>query len=66
MQPTDFVNLTLKARGVYVAMGVNESMDYAKVKEAILAKYEINEAMYHQRFREPDVRPGETLRELYH
>lgn len=35
--------LTGKAKGAYVAMDVNESMDYDNFKEAILAKYEINE-----------------------
>ena len=58
--------LTGKARSAYVAMDVNESMDYDNVKEAILAKYEINEEMYRQRFREPHIQPGETPRELYH
>ena len=57
-------HLSGKARSAYVAMDINESMDYDNVKEAILAKYEMNEEMYRQRFREPDVRPGETPREL--
>uniref|UniRef100_A0A3Q3LAW0 SCAN box domain-containing protein n=1 Tax=Labrus bergylta TaxID=56723 RepID=A0A3Q3LAW0_9LABR len=55
-----------KARSAYVAMAVNDSMDYDKVKEAILAKSEINEEMYRQRFRDPETHPGETPRELYH
>ncbi len=58
-------HLSGKARSAYVAMDMNEAMDYDSVKEAILAKYEINEEMYRQRFREPDIRPGETPRELY-
>ncbi|XP_071321134.1 uncharacterized protein [Trachinotus anak] len=58
-------HLSGKARGAYVAMDMGDSMDYDNVKEAILAKYEINEEMYRQRFREPDIRPGETPRELY-
>ncbi|KAL2085987.1 hypothetical protein ACEWY4_019307 [Coilia grayii] len=57
--------LTEKARNAYVAMDINESMDYAKVKEAILQKYEINEEVYRRRFREPDIRQGESPRELY-
>lgn len=48
-----------------MAMDMNESMDYDSVKEAILAKYEINEEMYRQRFQEQDIYPGETPRELY-
>uniref|UniRef100_A0A3Q3GKU4 CCHC-type domain-containing protein n=1 Tax=Labrus bergylta TaxID=56723 RepID=A0A3Q3GKU4_9LABR len=59
-------HLTGKARSAYVAMDVNDSVDYDKVKEAILAKYEINEEMYRQRFRDPETHPGETPRELYH
>ncbi|KAL2095443.1 hypothetical protein ACEWY4_010162 [Coilia grayii] len=57
--------LTGKARSAYVAMDVGQSMDYDRVKEAILAKYEINAEVYRRRFREPDVRVGETPRELY-
>ncbi|KAL2082913.1 hypothetical protein ACEWY4_020686 [Coilia grayii] len=55
-----------RARAAYVAMDIEEAMDYDKVKEAILMKYEINEEIYRERFREPDIRPGETPRELYH
>ena len=57
--------LTGKARSAYVAMDINHAMEYDRVKEAILLKYEINEEVYRRRFREPDVRPGETPRELY-
>ncbi len=57
--------LSGKARSAYVAMDMNQAMDYDRVKEAILIKYEINEEEYRRRFREPDVRPGETPRELY-
>ncbi|KAL2102153.1 hypothetical protein ACEWY4_001321 [Coilia grayii] len=46
-------------------MDPDHSMDYDHVKEAILHKYEINEETYRRRFREPDIRPGETPRELY-
>ena len=46
-------------------MYINHAMDYDRVKEAILNKYEINEEVYRRRFHEPDVRPGETPRELY-
>ncbi|KAK7902112.1 hypothetical protein WMY93_018881 [Mugilogobius chulae] len=58
-------HLTGRARAAFVAMDMFESMNYDKVREAILAKYEINEEMYRLRFREPDHRPGETPRELY-
>lgn len=37
--------LSGKARSAYVVMDINESMDYDNVKEAILAKYEINEGI---------------------
>ncbi|XP_055020148.1 uncharacterized protein LOC129411887 [Boleophthalmus pectinirostris] len=57
--------LTGKARAAYVAMDFEESCNYKKVKEAILMKYEINEDVYRQRFREPDLQPGETPREFY-
>ena len=57
--------LTGRARAAYVAMDILEAMDYSKVREAILSKYEISEEIYRQRFRDPDVRPGETPKELY-
>ena len=57
--------LTVRARAAYVAMDILEAMDYSKVREAILSKYEISEEIYRQRFRDPDVRPGETPKELY-
>ena len=58
-------HLSGKARSAYVAMDINDSMDYARVREAILEKYEINEEVYRRRFREPDVRTGESPKELY-
>ena len=57
--------LSGKARSAFVAMDMNDSMDYAKVKEAVLAKYEINEEVYRRGFREPDICSGETPKELY-
>ena len=57
--------LTGRARAAYVAMDILEAMDYSKVREAILSKYEISKEIYKQRFRDPDVRPGETPKELY-
>lgn len=41
------------------------ALDYDRVKEAILNKYEINEEVYRRWFQELDVRPGETPWELY-
>jgi hypothetical protein len=57
--------LTGKARSAYVAMNMDHATDYNRVKEAILHKYSINEEVYRRRFREPDIRPGESPRELY-
>ncbi|XP_054650782.1 uncharacterized protein LOC129191438 [Dunckerocampus dactyliophorus] len=57
--------LTGKARAAYVAMAFEDSCNYKSVKEAILTKYEINEDVYRQRFREPDIQSGETPREFY-
>lgn len=58
-------HLTGKARAAYVAMDPSHTMNYDRVREAILQKFEINEETYRRRFREPDVKPGETPRELY-
>ncbi|XP_036066885.1 uncharacterized protein LOC112138883 isoform X2 [Oryzias melastigma] len=58
-------HLTGKARAAYVAMAAGDSLDYRSVKEAILAKYAINEDVYRQRFREPDVQPNESPKEFY-
>ncbi|KAL2103340.1 hypothetical protein ACEWY4_000208 [Coilia grayii] len=62
--PSPMLYLTGKARNAYVAMDINESMDYIKVT-TILQKYEINEEVYRRRFREPDIWQGESPRELY-
>ncbi|XP_036006817.1 uncharacterized protein LOC118567000 [Fundulus heteroclitus] len=43
--------LTGKARTAYVLMDMADSEDYEKVKEAILAKYEITADTYRRRFR---------------
>lgn len=43
--------LSGRARSAYVAMDMNQAMDYDRVKEAILNKYEINEEVYRRRFR---------------
>ncbi|XP_026010619.1 uncharacterized protein LOC113013700 [Astatotilapia calliptera] len=57
--------LTGKARGAYVHMDIDDSLDYDKVKSAILPKYDINPETYRQRFRSLDVQPDESPRELY-
>ncbi|XP_078793179.1 uncharacterized protein LOC144987743 [Oryzias latipes] len=57
--------LTGKARSAYVLMDFDDSEDYEKVKEVILAKYEITAETYRKRFRALDINPGETPRELY-
>ncbi|KAL4007477.1 hypothetical protein ACER0C_001329 [Sarotherodon galilaeus] len=57
--------LTGKARSAYVHMDIADSEVYDKVKDAILAKYEITADTYRRRFRALDIHPGETPRELY-
>ncbi|KAL2080771.1 hypothetical protein ACEWY4_024564 [Coilia grayii] len=43
--------LTGKARAAYVARDIHDTMDYAKVKDAILNKFEIDHDTYRHRFR---------------
>ncbi|KAL4008578.1 hypothetical protein ACER0C_002430 [Sarotherodon galilaeus] len=57
--------LTGKARTAYILMDLTDSENYDKVKEAILAKYEIIADTYRRCFRSLNVEPGETPRELY-
>ncbi|KAL2077928.1 hypothetical protein ACEWY4_025613 [Coilia grayii] len=54
-----------KARAAYVAMNVEDSQDYDRVKQAILRKYEISEETYRQRFRSDTILEGETAKELH-
>ncbi|KAL2096319.1 hypothetical protein ACEWY4_008467 [Coilia grayii] len=56
--------LTGKARAAYVAMDIHDTMDYAKVKDAILNKFEIDHDTYRHRFRSMTLMDGETAREL--
>ncbi|KAK7880059.1 hypothetical protein WMY93_033267 [Mugilogobius chulae] len=57
--------LTGKARSAYVVMDMKDAEDYDKVKDAILAKYEITSETYRRRFRSLHIEPNETPRELY-
>ncbi|XP_023205139.1 uncharacterized protein LOC111612249 [Xiphophorus maculatus] len=56
--------LTGKARSAYVNMDVDDSLEYEKVKAAILQKYDINPETYRQRFRCLDSL-DESPKELY-
>ncbi|KAG5842438.1 hypothetical protein ANANG_G00177650 [Anguilla anguilla] len=47
--------LTGEARSAYVAMEIEHSNDYHKVKESILTKYEITANTYHQCFSSLDI-----------
>ncbi|XP_051794916.1 uncharacterized protein LOC127530951 [Acanthochromis polyacanthus] len=57
--------LTGKARSAFVQMDIRYSDDYEKVKDAILAKYEITDETYRRRFRSLKIEPDETPWELY-
>lgn len=56
--------LTGKARAAYVAMDIEETMDYVKVKNAVMHKYEINAESYRLRFRSSKLEDDETPKEL--
>ena len=56
--------LTGKAQQAYTALNATDATDYDKVKEAILARYDINCETYRRRFRTATKQPGETHREL--
>ena len=57
--------LSGKARGAYVNMDFETSLDYDQVKAAILSKYNISAEIYRQRFRSLEVHAGESPKELY-
>ena len=57
--------LTGKARAAYIAMDMDDTLCYDKVKAAILAKYEIHTETYRLRFRALEVLPEETPKELF-
>ncbi|KAG1956974.1 gag-pol fusion protein [Pimephales promelas] len=54
-----------KARSAYVHMDIVESLDYQKVKTAILSKYDINSESYRLQFRSSEVGKDENPKELY-
>ncbi|XP_067442125.1 uncharacterized protein [Thunnus thynnus] len=56
--------LTGRARSAYVAMDIDDTMDYAKVKCAVLKKFEISAETYRVRFRSSVPAEEETPREL--
>uniref|UniRef100_A0A669EG75 Gypsy retrotransposon integrase-like protein 1 n=1 Tax=Oreochromis niloticus TaxID=8128 RepID=A0A669EG75_ORENI len=56
--------LTGKARAAFVAMDIDEIMDYVKVKKAVLEKFEICAETYRLRFRSTTLGEGETPKEL--
>uniref|UniRef100_A0A3Q3BI90 Gypsy retrotransposon integrase-like protein 1 n=1 Tax=Kryptolebias marmoratus TaxID=37003 RepID=A0A3Q3BI90_KRYMA len=56
--------LSGKARAAYVAMDTDDTMDYDKVKTAVLEKFEISTETYRSRFRSTIVRDDETPKEL--
>uniref|UniRef100_A0A3Q1F2Z4 Gypsy retrotransposon integrase-like protein 1 n=2 Tax=Acanthochromis polyacanthus TaxID=80966 RepID=A0A3Q1F2Z4_9TELE len=53
-----------KAHAAYVAMDIDETMNYVMVKKAILEKYEISTETYRLRFRSTTREEEETPREL--
>ncbi|XP_034565105.1 uncharacterized protein LOC117830889 isoform X2 [Notolabrus celidotus] len=57
--------LTGKARGAYVHMDIDDSLDYDLVKSAVFAKYDINPETYRQKFRSLEVDLEESPKELY-
>ncbi|KAL7877197.1 hypothetical protein SRHO_G00038400 [Serrasalmus rhombeus] len=57
--------LTGKARSAFIAMDPGNNMDFEKLKEAILKKYEINTDTYRSQFRAMDTSQDETPQELY-
>lgn len=56
--------LTGRARSAYVAMDIDETMDYSKVKCAVLKKFEISAETYRVRFRSSVPAEEETPKEL--
>jgi len=56
--------LTGRARAAYIAMDMDDTMDYVKVKSALLKKFEISAETYRVRFRSSVPGEDETPKEL--
>ena len=56
--------LVNKAQQAYAALSPDDAKDYAKLKKALLLRYDINEESYHQCFQAATRKEGETNREL--
>ena len=56
--------LTGRAQLAFVALPITESAKYPAIRNAILARYDINEEAYRRRFRTATRGPGQTNREL--
>lgn len=56
--------LTGKARSAYVAMDIDDTMNYNRVKRAVLQKFEISTETYRRRFRSTELGEEESPREL--
>lgn len=54
-----------KALEAYASMDEELSDSYDDIKAAVLAKYNVTEETYRQRFRNPNVPDGESVRETY-
>ena len=55
--------LSSKVMAAYAALTPEDAIQYEKVKEAILRRYEINEETYQQRFRQDRKKCEESYRE---
>jgi len=57
--------LSGKAQQAYAALDGGAAADYARLKDAILRRYDVNEETYRQRFRSAAFKQGETTKELW-
>ena len=56
--------LSGKVMAAYAALTPEDAVDYGKVKDAIVRRYEINEETYHQQFRQDRKKGHESYREF--
>ena len=56
--------LTGKAQQAYAALGADEAVEYRRVREAVLRRYDVSEESYRRRFRTTRKERNETFREL--